>query len=101
MFAQMAYDARTGNWHETKAIIVIILSVSAATIKLSNLGFSIAVTTVSLYLVIPVFNKQNSFIKEISKAFHVLQHCSNRVDCKKLYIVGLPFVSFLRWRMAF
>lgn len=48
-FARMAYDTFEGKCSETDAAVVIILSVTAATIKLSNLGFSIAVITVSFY----------------------------------------------------
>ncbi len=48
-FARMAHDTRAGKCSESDAVVVTILSVSAVTIKLSNLGFSIAVATICLY----------------------------------------------------
>lgn len=72
MFVQMVYSARAGNWDENNAVIATILSVSAVTIKLSNLVFSIAITIVSLYWLF-LFSARK--VISLSKSIRLLIAC--------------------------
>ena len=41
LFVQVIYDLRTGTWNHERGIVLTVLAVTAVTLKLSNLGFSL------------------------------------------------------------